>query len=31
MTAALHNLPKLSRREKFLKKLTDIVMKIGNP
>lgn len=31
MTAALHNLPKLSRREKILKKLTDIVMKIGNP
>ncbi|MDX9851613.1 MAG: hypothetical protein RBT01_13980 [Anaerolineaceae bacterium] len=30
MTAALHNLPKLSRREKILKKLTDIVMKIGN-
>lgn len=30
MTAALHNLPKLSKREKFLKKLTDIVLKIGN-
>jgi len=30
MTAALHNLPKLSRREKILKKLTDLVMKIGN-
>lgn len=29
MTAALHNLPKLSRREKILKKLTDLVMKIG--
>lgn len=30
MTAALHNLPKLSTREKILKKLTDIVLKIGN-
>lgn len=29
MTAALNNLPDLSRREKFLKKLTDLVMKIG--
>jgi hypothetical protein len=29
MTAALHNLPELSRREKILKKLTDLVMKIG--
>lgn len=29
MTAALQNLPKLSRREKILKKLTDLVMKIG--
>jgi tetratricopeptide (TPR) repeat protein len=29
MTAALHNLPELSRREKLLKKLTDLVMKIG--
>jgi len=31
MTAALQNLPKLSTREKILKKLTDIVLKIGNP
>lgn len=29
MTVALQNLPKLSRREKILKKLTDLVMKIG--
>jgi tetratricopeptide (TPR) repeat protein len=29
MTAALQNLPKLSRREKILKKLTGLVMKIG--
>ncbi|PKO06596.1 MAG: hypothetical protein CVU41_05710 [Chloroflexi bacterium HGW-Chloroflexi-3] len=29
MTAALQSLPKLSRREKILKKLTDLVMKIG--
>ncbi|MBW6473410.1 MAG: hypothetical protein K0B14_09825 [Anaerolineaceae bacterium] len=29
MTAALHNLPELSTREKILKKLTDLVMKIG--
>ena len=30
MTAALQNLPKLSRREKILKKLTDLVMNIGS-
>jgi tetratricopeptide (TPR) repeat protein len=29
MTAALQNLPELSRREKLLKKITDLVMKIG--
>lgn len=29
MTAALQNLPELSRREKILKILTDLVMKIG--
>jgi tetratricopeptide (TPR) repeat protein len=30
MTTALNNLPELSKREKLLKKLTDLVMKIGN-
>jgi tetratricopeptide (TPR) repeat protein len=30
MTTALHNLPELSRREKILKKLTDLVIKIGS-
>ena len=30
MTTALNNLPNLSKREKFLKNLTDIVMKISN-
>jgi len=29
MTVALNNLPKLSPREKFLKKLTDLVIKFG--
>ncbi len=30
MSAALQQLPKLSRKEKFIKKLTEIIFKIGN-